>query len=237
MIELRSPTISAALSFALKAYGNNPLLLIGASIAVWACTTAGFLIAGAFLVHDFFSIVMTTKAALPGLIIQEVFTAFSLQTVLFAGIAYLFFHLLGAVLYLGAIRITFDIVDTGSSTFRRIFSEYTKLPSYVIASALYALSVTAAALLLVLPALFLITLWYFYPQAVVTEHASPIESLRRSAQITKGNRLKTFALIITLMVITSLGYSIALVGPILISPFAWLASAYYYRALANSTVV
>lgn len=68
--------------------------------------------------------------------------------------------------------------------------------SVTIVSSLYALCVTLRAMLLVLPGLFLATAWGLAPSVLAVEGVSPIESLRRSAALTRGNRLILGTLIV-----------------------------------------
>lgn len=232
MTEKRLPTISAALSFALSAYVNNPLLLLAASLSVWVFTFTGILAASMVVSVELLKTIVLQQPDMR-MIVTEVASLLSLKTAFFAALTYLIIHCIGAALYLGALRLAFDIVDTGSSLYERLFSQFGKLIPYIIASAIYTLCVGIGAALLVVPGLFLMTAWYFYAQSLVVETDCPVGALRHSFAITAGNRLKTFGLMLVLMLIASVGYSFTLIGPIIVSPFIWLATAYYYRALTQ----
>lgn len=236
MTEKRLPTISAALSFALSAYVNNPLILLAASLSVWVFTFAGILAASMVLSVELLKTIIVQQTDLR-MIVTEVASVISLKTAFFAALSYLLIHCVGAALNLGALRIGFDIVDTGSTSYERLFSQFGKIIPYIIASTIYTLCVSVGALLLVVPALFLMTAWYFYAQVLVLETDSPLAALSKSFAVTAGNRLKTFGLMIVLMLIASVAYSFTLIGPVIVSPFIWLASAYYYRALTQKPEV
>lgn len=232
MTEKRLPTISAALSFALSAYVNNPLLLLGASLSVWVFTFAGILAASMVISAELFKTLIVVQPDVQ-ILVAEIASLLSFKTAFFAIATYLIIHCIGAAIYLGALRIAFDIVDTGSSLYERLFSQFNKLIPYIIASAIYTLCVSFGLALLVIPGIFLMTVWYLYAQALVVYTNSPLDALRHSYEITTGNRLKTFGFMLVLMLIASVGYSFTLIGPVIVSPFMWLASAYYYRALTQ----
>jgi hypothetical protein len=67
-----------------------------------------------------------------------------------------------------------------------------------------------ALLLLVVPALILLTMWYVAIPACVVEQTGPWMSLSRSAALTKGNRWKVFGMMTLVILISGIGA--ALIG-------------------------
>jgi len=57
-----------------------------------------------------------------------------------------------------------------------------------------------AAILLVIPALILFTMWFVATPACVVEQLGPSKSMRRSSQLTKGHRWKIFGLMLFLII-------------------------------------
>ena len=76
-------------------------------------------------------------------------------------------------------------------------------------------------MLLIVPGLILLTMWFVATPACVVENLGPIRSMRRSSQLTKGHRWKVFGLILLVAVLGSviigginLGFEL-MAGPIL----------------------
>lgn len=63
-------------------------------------------------------------------------------------------------------------------------------------SILAALGVTIGLILLIIPGLIMIAVWFVAVPVCVVEHLSPWQSLKRSAQLTKGHRWTIFIVII-----------------------------------------
>jgi len=81
-------------------------------------------------------------------------------------------------------------------------------------------------MLLIVPGLILLTMWYVALPACVLENVGPFEALSRSAFLTKGNRWKVFgiavvigflAIIATLVLTAVLGFAIGWIGVIVAS--------------------
>ena len=74
---------------------------------------------------------------------------------------------------------------------------------------LYALGVGLGLVLLIVPGLLLLVRWYVFAPVCVVEGKGPLESFKRSAELTEGNRWKLFAfrfvtLILAGMAVTAL---------------------------------
>jgi hypothetical protein len=61
---------------------------------------------------------------------------------------------------------------------------------------------------LVVPALFLITMWYVATPACVVERLTVAKSIDRSMQLTRGHRFKIFGMIMVLLIVDAVGASI-----------------------------
>ena len=69
-----------------------------------------------------------------------------------------------------------------------------------------------ATMLLVVPGIMLWTAWYLLTPVCVLEQLGPVESLKRSAALTKGNRWRIFGLILILLVFGGIAAAIPVVG-------------------------
>jgi len=73
-----------------------------------------------------------------------------------------------------------------------------------------------ATLLLIVPGLILITMWFVGTQVCVVERLGPWTSLKRSAQLTKGHRWKIFGLMLLLIIASVIGSTLI---ELVLSPF------------------
>jgi hypothetical protein len=98
--------------------------------------------------------------------------------------------------------------------FRRFF------PIIGLAIVMYFL-IMLGTMLLIVPGLILLTMWFVATPVCVVETLGPIKSMRRSSQLTKGHRWKIFGLILLVAVLGSViigGINLsleAMAGPIL----------------------
>lgn len=70
---------------------------------------------------------------------------------------------------------------------------------------LFTLGMTLGLILLVIPGIILMVMWYFAVPACVVESTGPIRSLGRSRELTKGYRWKIFALVIIVAIVNIIG--------------------------------
>lgn len=88
-----------------------------------------------------------------------------------------------------------------------------RLAPVIGVSLLMLAAILAGSLLLLVPGLVLWTMFMVAVPVCVVERLGPIGSLRRSAALTKGNRLRLFGLFLLLLVgLTALRYLVDLVG-------------------------
>jgi hypothetical protein len=115
------------------------------------------------------------------------------------------------------------------------------LPIVVLAIIL-AFLVGLASLLLLIPGLILITMWFVGTPVCVVERRGPWASLKRSAELTKGHRWKIFGLMILLIIISAIvspliELALGPVGSVILTflvTLIWTATwgAYYAIAVA-----
>jgi uncharacterized membrane protein len=77
------------------------------------------------------------------------------------------------------------------------------LPILLLVFVAYLL-ITLASMLLIVPGLILLTMWFVATPACVVERTGPIRSLGRSRQLTKGHRWKLFGLILLVVLLGSI---------------------------------
>jgi hypothetical protein len=149
------------------------------------------------------------------------------------------FSLAGSIISLivgvGATRISLRLHDGRTATVRDLFTvEGPLLWRYFLASLLYALIVAVGTILLIIPGIIFAVRYIFYGYAVVDRGALPMESMRQSAEATKGvwGNVSLFGLVLILLNI--LGAMLLGVGLLLTAPTSAIAAAWVYRRLTGT---
>lgn len=105
---------------------------------------------------------------------------------------------------------------------------------FVGASILAGLIVFVGILLLVVPGIIAAILFTFVGYVVIEEKLGPLDALKRSRDLTKGNRFKLFQLGLALIGVNILGFAAIFVGLLVTIPLSFLAVVHAYRTLSGS---
>jgi hypothetical protein len=107
-----------------------------------------------------------------------------------------------------------------------------KFWSYLGTTILLVLLTVAGFVLFIVPGLMALTAFFFAPYFVVDKGLSPVEALKASARITKGNRLRILALIAAVALVSLLGVVALIIGLLVAIPFTAIANMHAYRRLS-----
>ncbi len=107
---------------------------------------------------------------------------------------------------------------------------------FVGVSLLSGLAIFAGFILLIVPGIIAAILFMFVGYIVIEEKLQPIEAMKKSIAMTKGNRWKLFQLGLVIFGINILGFIALLVGLFVSIPVSFLAMAYVYRTLSKNEV-
>jgi hypothetical protein len=110
-----------------------------------------------------------------------------------------------AVLLLGAFQRMRGEPLRVSEALRRAFSRFLPLIALGI---LWTLALMVGTLLFLIPGLMLLCAWWVVVPACVVENLGPLESMSRSAALTKGYRWKIFGLFLLVTIINAIGSKI-----------------------------
>lgn len=149
------------------------------------------------------------------------------------------FELLGALidllLLLGLIRASLEVVDRATPRLGAVFRPDGYGP-YLVASIFFLVGTYLGFVLLIVPGLFFAVIFQFYGY-VVAEHPdiSASAALRRSAEITRGGRLRLIGLA-AVLVCMNLAGALCVVGLVITYGISALALAYVYRVLSNQAI-
>ena len=144
----------------------------------------------------------------------------------------LFGALIDVLLLLGLIRAALEVVDGVTPRLGVVFQPDGYGP-YLVASVFFLVGTYLGFVLLVVPGLVFAVIFEFYGY-VIAEHPdiTATGALRRSAEITRGSRLRLLGLAAVLVCLNLAG-ALCVVGLIVTYAISALALAYVYRALSN----
>jgi hypothetical protein len=125
-------------------------------------------------------------------------------------------NLVGVALYTGfVVKLVEDIRD-GQRDFSvgELFSSaYPAVGPLIVNGILLGLGVLGGLILLVVPGLYLLTIWAVCSPAIVAEGRSPVEAFRRSRHLVEGQGWPVFgALVVAILIQVVVGIIFALIG-------------------------
>jgi uncharacterized membrane protein len=142
--------------------------------------------------------------------------------------------LISIFLTIGLIRVYLQLTDGKPIQFSDLFNvkadEYVR---YIIGSILYGLIVLGGLILLVIPGIYFGIKYQYYSYQIIDKQNDPLEAIKQSGHITKGNILNLFLFSLLLMLISILGVIALLVGILVAAPVVGIAQAYVYRKLTS----
>jgi len=119
--------------------------------------------------------------------------------------------------------------------FKNLFEKYNVVLQYLVASILYCIMVVLGLILFIFPGIYLALKFQFFRFLVVEKGMGPIEALRDSGRMAKGNIWNLFKLISVLAAINLLGALIFGIGLLVTIPMTILALVYVYKKLLART--
>lgn len=143
------------------------------------------------------------------------------------------FFFITAYITLGITRITLNYVDKKRTEYSDLVSSAKVYFNFLLATIIYTLIVMAGIILLVVPGVVWAVQYSMYPYLIIEKGYDPIQALRKSLEMTRGERVHIFALWLCLIGIVIVGALALVVGLVIAIPITWLAGAYVYRRLAH----
>lgn len=103
-------------------------------------------------------------------------------------------------------------------------------------SLLAGLMIFGGLILLIVPGIIVGLMVTFVGYIVIEEKLGPINAIKRSMALTKGNRWKLFQLSLVLLLLNILGLLALLVGLFITIPVSFIAMVHAYRALKGEAI-
>ena len=175
---------------------------------------------GIFIVVAFFSILSSSLRNLVNPQ-KEPFLYFILYCVLFV---------VNLVIGIGVIKIALEFIDGKKPKFSDLLY-YKPAVKYFIASIVQGIITVIGFILLIIPGIILAIRLSYVSYLIVDKDLGPVEAIKASWKITKGNAWNLFFFGILVGLINILGVICLLVGLFVTIPLTLLASAFVYRKL------
>jgi len=143
---------------------------------------------------------------------------------------------LDLIVGLGVMRMALRFVDGEKGELVDLFSTFSLIGPYLIASIMVGLAVIVGFCLLILPGVYWAVRLYMFPWVIVDKRVGAFEAMRQSWAITEGSFWNLFLLGLLLCGINILGTMALLVGLLLTIPLSVLAVGYAYRRLEQAAI-
>jgi uncharacterized membrane protein len=143
----------------------------------------------------------------------------------------------GIVLAMGLIRASLAVVEGRTPEVNMLFQTDGFGP-YLVASILVGLGVFVGLVACIVPGVILAIMWQFFGYVIVENPTmGPVDAMRRSADITRGNRWPLLGLGLLLIGINILGLLACVIGLIFSYGITVVTLAYTYKTLSGQSVV
>jgi membrane-anchored glycerophosphoryl diester phosphodiesterase (GDPDase) len=181
------------------------------------------LIAGGFLIG-------IGVMALSSLILDDTTQAPSLQTFLM-GVAN---GVIGMIVEIGFVTFALRAHDNVGGL--RVSDMWNPKPfwKYLAVQILVGITVLIGLVLLVVPGVIAAIGLLFSSYLIVDKGRGPIEAMKESWRVTKGNRWQLALLVLAVAVLNILGFMLVLVGLLVTIPVSMIAMAHAYRTLEHT---
>ena len=153
-------------------------------------------------------------------------------TMSIAGISIPLFCMVFSLLFsLGYTKNMFQTLDGEEPQFSAYGRQARKIITWLIAGLIYAVVVIVGCALFVFPGIYLAIRLQFFYTSIVEEDTGMVTSLKRSWEITKGQVLPLFWLLLVAIGFTVLGLAFFVIGIFITFPLVGLMYCYVYRKL------
>lgn len=136
---------------------------------------------------------------------------------------------------LGWIRVSLEVTRGVKPEVGDLF-KFDGYGPYILASLLFALGFYVGLILCIIPGIIFAVAFGFYGFVIAERGVGVMDSLKESADLTRGNRWQLFGLGIVLLLINFVGALLCGIGLIFTLGITIIAWAYVYRTLRGETV-
>jgi uncharacterized membrane protein len=152
-------------------------------------------------------------------------------------LVYLLFYvvsfIINLVIGMGILKIGLEFIDGRKPSFKTLFY-YKPIVKYFVGTLLQEIIVIVGFILLIIPGVIFATRLQYTSYLIVDKDLGPLEAIKKSWAITKGNTWNLFFFGILLVLINLLGLICLIVGLFITVPLSLLATTFVYRKLLNN---
>lgn len=139
--------------------------------------------------------------------------------------------IISSVFALGYLKNIFQALDGEEPQFSAYGQQARKIITYLIANILMGIIVVLGICLFIIPGIYLALRLQFYAAFIVEEDAGIIESLQRSWDITRGQGMSLFMLMLAMVGLCILGVILLGIGIFVAMPLIYMMYGYVFRKL------
>ncbi|MBP3641784.1 hypothetical protein [Parabacteroides johnsonii] len=139
--------------------------------------------------------------------------------------------LISCIFMLGYVKNIFQALDGEEPQFSAYGQQSRKIITYLIANILFSIAVCIGMVLLIIPGIYLYLRLQFFTAFIVEEDCGIIESLQKSWNITQGQTLPLFLLLLTMIGTAIVGCILFFVGFFVAVPLIYMMQCYTFRKL------
>ena len=139
--------------------------------------------------------------------------------------------LISCIFMLGYVKNIFQALDGEEPQFSAYGQQSRKIITYLIANILFSIAVCIGMVLLIIPGIYLYLRLQFFTAFIVEEDCGIIESLQKSWNMTQGQTLPLFLLLLTMIGTAIVGFILFFVGFFVAVPLIYMMQCYTFRKL------
>ena len=139
--------------------------------------------------------------------------------------------LISCIFMLGYVKNIFQALDGEEPQFSAYGQQSRKIITYLIANILFSIAVCIGMVLLIIPGIYLYLRLQFFTAFIVEEDCGIIESLQKSWNMTQGQTLPLFLLLLTMIGTAIVGCILFFVGFFVAVPLIYMMQCYTFRIL------
>ena len=139
--------------------------------------------------------------------------------------------LISCIFMLGYVKNIFQALDGEEPQFSAYGQQSRKIITYLIANILFSIAVCIVMVLLIIPGIYLYLRLQFFTAFIVEEDCGIIESLQKSWNMTQGQTLPLFLLLLTMIGTAIVGCILFFVGFFVAVPLIYMMQCYTFRKL------
>ncbi len=145
-----------------------------------------------------------------------------------------FNQILSAFMGMIVLILFFDIYDKKDLNIKKALMSWRKFINYVVANILVTLATIGGLILLIIPGVIIMFRLIFVTQLVVDRDLGPIEAIKKSWRMTKGNMGYISGVIILSLGVIILGMLALMIGLVVAIPVVMYAMIHAYRTVLKT---